>query len=122
MRTTKFNSFIAAAVAFALSTTAALAQSISLNAPMQAASLHSGNLAMVVYYMEMEDHYQVVATYVSQDAPQEPARIKMALSDNDATRFGMPGHPGIIYAFSRSGETVNVSAELVGKAMSFLPQ
>jgi len=41
------------------------ADTISLSIPYEAASLHDGDVDMVVYYVDHPDHFEVVATYVS---------------------------------------------------------
>jgi len=109
-----FRSYLLAATAFALAPTAALADSITLNAPMQGASLHEGSIDMVVYYLDHDDHFEVVATYAAKTGNTEPNRLRMALTDGDASKFSVPGHRHVIYAFSRENDTVHVSADLVG--------
>jgi hypothetical protein len=36
-------------------------------------------------------------------------RIVMALGDGDDVAFAMPGYPGALYRFARSGEVVTIS-------------
>lgn len=100
----------AAAAALALFAQGATAEEIALEAPMAGASLHTGGIDMVVYYMDRSDHFEVVATYALSDAPSEPARLRMGLADGDSARFGLPGEPHVRYEFSRSGATVRVEA------------
>jgi len=109
---------ITTAAALTFAATSAFADSIELSAPMQAASVHAGDLAMVVYYLEQPDHFQVVATYVSADAPDEPARFNMALTDGDAVSFGMPTYTEVKYSFIRTGDTIKVTADVIDEAVT----
>lgn len=105
---------IALAAAFALSAAAASADSISLEAPMQAASLHTGGVDMVVYYLDETDHFQIVATYAPKADAANPSRVVMGLTDGDEVSFSMPGETQVAYTFARDGETVTVDADLTG--------
>ena len=109
---------ITAAAIFAASAFAAQAEMVELEAPMQAQSLHTGGVDMVVYYTDEDDHLQLVATYVDQIEGNEPSRIRMGLQDGDATSFSLPGHPHLIYDFARAGVTVSVNAEIIGQKVA----
>lgn len=98
------------AAAFALIASTAQADEITLQAPMAAASLHDGGIDMVVYFMDRDDHYEVVATYATVANPVDPARLRMGLADGDRTEFSLPGLSHVSYAFSRTGQTVRVEA------------
>ena len=111
---------IAFAAALALSATAANAETITLNAPMAAASVHSGGIDMVVYYLEQPDHFQIVATYVSQDDPSNPSRMNMGFNDGDRVSFALPGESQVTYTFARSGDTVQVDADLAEQQVTAL--
>jgi hypothetical protein len=92
------------------------ADSIRLDRPMAGASLHAGGVDMTVYYVAHDDHFEVVATYVQQDGPYDPARLRMGLSDGDDVSFGLPGLPGVLYRFARDGRSVTVDAASSGRA------
>jgi len=92
----------------------AQADTISLNSPMQAASLHEGGIDMVVYYLDEEDHFQLVANYLDITDTTTPLRIRMGLTDGDRTSFQLPGLPHVIYSFERTGTKVVATADLLG--------
>lgn len=89
----------------------AFAEEATIGRPIEAGSLHEGHLDMVVYYVPGKgDLLEVTATF----APKiggDPQRVVMGLADGDSVHFSMPGHRGLLYAFSRSGEEVTVSSE-----------
>lgn len=90
--------------------TSALAGEITLNAEMEAASLHEAGVDMVVYYTDADTHFEVVATYVEPMAKDEPLRMRMGLNDGDKVTFALPEHPATNYTFARNGATVSVNA------------
>lgn len=92
---------------------AASADEIELRESMQAASLHEGGIDMVVYFLEHDDHFEVVGTYAAVDAAHDPARIRMGLVDGDSVSFSMPGQDQVRYSFARKGDVVSVSADPV---------
>lgn len=99
----------------AITTPAAMASEITLDAPLKGATLHSGDVGMSLYFAETAGNgFKVVATYVSATASDLPARIMMELSDGDSVKVGLPGHPGKLYEFSRNGRILVVSDEMVG--------
>jgi hypothetical protein len=99
------------------------ADAITLDAPIAGASVHTGGVDMVVYYVDREDHFEVVATYASVDGPFEPGRLRMALTDGDRVSFGLPGMAtAVLYTFERSGETVHVGASHVGADFALLAE
>ncbi len=85
----------------------AAADSIRLETPMAAASLHDGGFDMVVYYLERGDDLHVVATYVAHRAPDAPARLRLDLTEGDHMSFHLPG---VMYSFSRAGRSLAVEA------------
>jgi hypothetical protein len=107
-----------AAAIFAATAGAAAAETISLNAPMQAASVHEGGIDMVVYFTEKDDHYHVVATYADSASAFAPARIQMGLQDGDDVSFSLPGLTHVSYGFERTGNAVSVSANLIGATVA----
>ena len=108
-----FKAFTVAA-AITLTPAMAFADTIILEKPMQGASLHEGAIDMVVYYLDHEDHYEVVATYLAK-TDGEPQRLRMGLKDGDSANFRLPGQRHVAYAFSRENDAVHVSAELAGQ-------
>jgi len=96
----------------------AQAEMISLESPMQAASLHEGGVDMVVYYLDEEDHFQLVANYLDGTDPASPSRIRMGLVDGDRTSFSLPGIPQVIYSFERIGSSVIATADLLGQQVA----
>lgn len=98
------------ALSIAFSPLQASADTINLTAPLQAASLHDGDVDMVVYYLEHKDHFEVVATYLDQATIDQPSRLRMGLGDGDATTFSLPGLTHVSYSFERSGNSVSVTA------------
>lgn len=65
---------------------------------------------MSAYFVEtMEGAFEVVVLYVDDATPYQPRRIVMALRDGDQAQFGLPEHPGTLYAFSRDGSVVTIS-------------
>jgi|GEM_PF-1172863 len=86
------------------------ADTISLSIPYEAASLHDGDVDMVVYYVDHPDHFEVVATYVSKTDLTSPSRMRMGLMDGDATNFALPGLTHLSYEFARDGDVVTVTA------------
>lgn len=108
--------FLAAALCLAAG--AASADQIDLLKPMQAASLHEGQVDMVVYYLDAGDRLDVFATYAPNREPFEPARLRMSLADGDAVRFGLPGERQVIYGFARTGTTVSVTADPTARTVT----
>ncbi len=88
----------------------ARADSISLDTPMAAASLHEGHVDMVVYFLDRSDHFEVVATFAARDSAYDPARLRMRLAEGDAVSFALPGHIETQYSFSRLTDVVTISA------------
>lgn len=105
----------------------AWADEITLDTPMQALSLHEGEIDMVVYFLSRPDHFEVVATYASRDDMANPGRFRMGLKDGDAVRFSAPELPHTLYAFERNGDEVTVTASPVNprkrkqKIQNFIP-
>ncbi len=89
----------------------AQAEMISLESPMQAASLHEGGVDMVVHYLDEEDHFQLVANYLDGTDPTTPNTIRMALTDGDRSSFNLPGVAHVIYSFERVGSSVIATAD-----------
>ncbi|CDX21743.1 conserved exported hypothetical protein [Mesorhizobium sp. ORS 3324] len=91
--------------------TPALAEQATIGRPIEAGSLHDGRLDMVVYYVPVDGgRLEVTATFAPKGGG-DPQRVVMGLADRDSVAFSMPGYRGTLYAFSRSGEEVAVSAE-----------
>jgi hypothetical protein len=101
--------FVAASAIFPTAAASGEAR-IQLEAPLAAASLHEGRVDMVVFYLEHDDHFEIVATYAERDAAYEPMRLRMGMADGDAVSFGLPGHGDVLYRFAREGTDVVVTA------------
>ena len=102
------------ALAIALTPFAANAGEITLNKPLQGATLPGTETDMAVYFTKSRDAgYRVHAAYIGKDAEGQPKRVEMELHDGDAVSFSLPGHKGESYCFSRNGDTLSVSNELV---------
>ncbi len=92
----------------------AVAGDITLTQAKAGSSLHTGNLDMNVYWTADEAAYEVVATYVTKDAPAKINRLRMHLAEGDRASFGLPGVQGRMFTFARNGGTVSVEAARVG--------
>jgi hypothetical protein len=91
--------------------TPVFAEEATVARPIQASSLHEGNLDMVAYYVPVNGGLlEVTATFAPKNGG-DPQRVVMGLADGDSVAFSMPGHRDALYAFSRSGEEVKVSSE-----------
>lgn len=101
---------LAAALSAALPLSPALADTINLPAPLAGATLRSGEIAMSAYFVPAaEGAFDVVVTYADGATSYLPRRMVMTLRDGDRARFGLPGHPGTLYAFARDGGRVTIS-------------
>lgn len=95
---------------------AASADQFILSAPLAGATMHSNDVALSVYFSPTETSaLEIVVTYVGDAEPNLPRRIVMALSDGERVRFGLPEHPGTLYEFARTGNTITVADEVVGQ-------
>lgn len=86
----------------------AVADSIRLEKAEQAASLHQAGVDMVVYYIDMDEHFDVVATFNDGTKSYLPARLRMSMNEGDGVTFTVPGRPEISFRFERSGNVVEV--------------
>ncbi|MBU3031544.1 hypothetical protein [Paracoccus marinaquae] len=97
--------------ALAAAPATAMADSITLTVPATGASLHSESVDMNVYFTDAAGSaYEVVATYVSDSAPDQPQRLIMALEDGDDVSFALPAHPETLYNFQRKGGILTVTS------------
>jgi hypothetical protein len=109
----------AATVAAAVLALPALADTMTMSRPIEAASLHDGPLDMVAYYVPLDDGaLEVTATFAEHEPqpepePAAPMRIVMALGDGDDVAFAMPGYRQALYRFVRAGDAVTVSVREV---------
>ncbi len=107
--TTLLTATVLAGSLLAAAAPAAIAETVSLDRPLAGATLHARGVDVSIYFSEAAGGtYEVVATYVGRDDGDAPHRLVMALSDGDSVRFGLPGRPGVLYAFARSGDVVTV--------------
>lgn len=113
MKTLSATALAAALFAAALPASAAMNQAaLTLAAPMAGASLETGPVDMSVYYVRGEGKaLDVVATYVTDSAPDQPRQLVMSLSDGDSVRFSLPGQLDTLYSFARNGNAVTVSSQ-----------
>lgn len=101
-----------AAFLTALAPAAVLAETVTLTAPHNGATLQGEAVDMSLYFTDGADGaYELVATYASHDAPDQPQRLIMALSEGDDVSFALPGHDEVLYNFQRVGGIVTVTGE-----------
>lgn len=108
---------LATVAILAASAQTVFAETITLNTPMEAASLHTGGIDMVVYYLDNDEHFEVVASYLD-DTSAQPTRFQMALSNGDAVNFGLPGQTDVSYGFARNGDAVTVDADYISREIA----
>lgn len=115
MKTLSAMALAAALLAAALPATAAMNNSsATLTRPLDGATISAGVIDMSVYYTRINDKtFELVATYITDEAPDRPLQMFMALSDGDNVHFGLPGHPETLFGFARTGNTVTVSSQPV---------
>ena len=106
-------SVLAALVTLSALGVPALAEEITVDRPIVAASLHRRPLDMVAYYLPVGDGLEVTATFVARDDGARPMRVVMLLADGDDVAFAMPGHLGVLYRFLRRGPALSVSVRRV---------
>lgn len=99
----------AMSVALAMVAGAVQADEVRLISPDAGASLSEAGVDMSVYWSEVTDGMQVVATYTA-SGTYDPARIVMVLADGDAVSFGLPGQSQVYYGFARDGDELQVNA------------
>lgn len=105
-------SLLAALGLAAAATLPARAETVTVNTPIAAASLHEGPLDMVAYYVETSpEAYEVTATFAPRGENAAPMRVVLALRDGDSATFAMPGYRGANYGFSRTGGAVSISVD-----------
>ena len=114
MKTLSIATLAAALFATPAAVSSAAADTVTLNVPYTGQTLRSGDIAMSLYFTTTgNDGFKVVGTYVSDTDAVQPRRIVMNLSDGDSAKFGLPGHPGTLYEFSRIGDVITVSNKVI---------
>lgn len=93
---------------------ASRADTTVLPAPIAAGALHDGTLDMVAFYVPAGDAVEVTAMFAARSNPTTPARIRMVLAEGESTAFGIPGHPGSIFRFARTGNAVTIDVSAPG--------
>ncbi|MEV8467670.1 hypothetical protein AB0T83_12865 [Fluviibacterium sp. DFM31] len=86
----------------------AAAESIRLEKAAQAASIHQGGVDLVAYYIDMNAHLDVVATFVDGTDDDLPARLRLGLRDGDVVTFTVPNRPDVAFRITRTGALVEV--------------
>lgn len=100
-----------AALLSVLAAAPVMAETVTLTAPLEGASLHSGTVDMNIYFTEGADNaFEVFATYLGDPAPRRPRRLIMALQEGDDVSFALPAHPGTLYNFRREGGMLTVTS------------
>lgn len=112
MKITKTLVTLASLAAASLAPFTANAGEITLTAPFEGRTLLDNGFGMSVYFTETDTNsFDVVALYVTPDAPVEPQRLRMQLMDGDSISFSLPGHMQTRYRFARTGTGVSVTSE-----------
>lgn len=99
--------------ALVLTASTASADTITLTGAGAGATLHESDVDMSIYWTEAGEDHALVATYVTDEAPAEPARLRMHLAEGDEVSFGLPGVQDRLFTFARAGDAVSVSSERV---------
>ncbi|GAB4513129.1 MAG: hypothetical protein Tsb0019_10300 [Roseibium sp.] len=100
------------AAAASLAPATASAGEITLTVPFEGATLHSDGLDMSVYFTQTgANAWDVVALYVTGDAPAEPQRLQMHLLEGDSVSFSLPGQMQTLYSFARTGNGVSITSQ-----------
>ncbi len=99
--------FTATLLAASLAASGAMADGVTLGAPLAGATLHAPNVDMSLYFKERgAETAEVVATYVSADAPDAPRSFTVVLAEGDAANFTLRESPDTLYRFERTGNEV----------------
>ncbi|MDK3073939.1 hypothetical protein QO034_12525 [Sedimentitalea sp. JM2-8] len=107
-----FRTAAATLLTLALAAPAAMAETATVSEPLAGASLQSSGTALSVYYTETTgDDFEIVAFYTDADAPRDPARLVLQLSDGERARITLPGAPEARFSIVRSGDMVQVTDE-----------
>lgn len=109
--------FLAAAL-LAATSGAALADDVTLTTPGAGATLREGPVDMSVYWTEKPEGYELVATYQTGPAGEDPARLVLLMQDGDRATLGLPGAPGYHFTFRRCGDHVSVSSHAYGAPLT----
>ena len=111
--------FALAALLGATLITPAQAEEVTISRALAAGSLHEGALDMVAYWTEVPDGaLELTATFRDRATDDEPMRVVMPMQDGDALAFGMPGYPGALYSFARSGQEISISVEITSESVA----
>ena len=97
------------AAAFVALPVAAAAETVTLSAPLQAATVHHATVDMSVYWTKSGEALEVVAHYASKANPEDTGRLVLALNEGDDVLFGLPGQAGQLFGFSRHGDALTVA-------------
>lgn len=97
----------------AIAPVAAIADSLTLSAPMSGGTVHADTVDMSVYWLPSDTAFEVVAQYVDRNRETAPQRLRMRLEQGERVSFGLPGQTGTVYAFARSATALTVTAQPV---------
>lgn len=80
---------------------------IAVGVPVQAASLDSGRLTMMLAYVPgPAGDFDVTATFVDRKSDQRPIDVRLTMQPGDQVTFRVPGYPEARYHFLRAGDRV----------------
>jgi len=108
----------AALLSVAASALPAVADEMTVDRPIAAASLHDGPLDMVAYCLPKAGGLEITATFISREEGARPMRAVMLLADGDKVAFAMPGHLEALYRFARNGPALSASVRAVEETRS----
>jgi hypothetical protein len=90
----------------------ALADEVRISAPVAAGSLHTDDLALVAYYVPLDDgRVEVTATWLGANSlgdDAEARRLVMPLADGEKVAYSLPGHMDTLFTFARDRDAVTV--------------
>ncbi|MEO1493512.1 MAG: hypothetical protein AAFV19_15255 [Pseudomonadota bacterium] len=103
-----------AAMALGVMSGPAIAETMTVKAPLEAATVKSDDLDMVAYFRELDgDVLEVTATFAEREGFYRPARVVMGLEQDARVAFSVPGFPETLYRVSRRDGALTVSVERI---------
>ncbi|APX21377.1 MAG: hypothetical protein CML50_22620 [Rhodobacteraceae bacterium] len=104
---------LALAALLAAAPVATLADTLTLAQPRAGGTLHTNTVDMSVYRTDAETDgaFEVVARYIDAGSDADAAKtLRMRLEDGDSVAFGLPGHSGTSWSFTRAGDALTVTS------------